>query len=94
MLILLDPLRKWLSRRGDEQSLTLVLPNDMLTLQRVENILRGNDIPDERVTRLETGPDRIKLRVTYRTWGSDKRFLLDTLATVEGVRGTTVDPPD
>lgn len=92
VLVLLNPIGAWLTRRGEEETLRLVLDNDALTLQRVRGILAHNDVPDQGVALTDRGEERLALTVTYRSRGSKQR-LLEELATVEGLRGDTVSQP-
>lgn len=92
VLVLLNPIGAWLSRRGEEETLRLILNNDTLTLQRVRGILAHNDVPGRDVAVTDRGDGQLALTLTYRSRGSKQR-LLEELATVEGLRGDTVSQP-
>lgn len=90
VLIVLDPVRVWMSRRGESRELTLVLPNDALVLERVTNVLLDNDIP-ERDIRVRHLDGSLRLGVTYRSRRGRKQDLLNEIAGIEGVRGAEVE---
>jgi putative Mg2+ transporter-C (MgtC) family protein len=90
VLVVLDPVRAWMSRRGKSRELALILPNDSLTLERVISVLLDNDIP-ERNIRMRHSDDTLRLGITYRAWRGDKQDLLNELAEINGVRGAAVE---
>lgn len=90
VLVVLDPVRAWMSRRGDSRELALILPNDALMLERVTSVLLDNDIP-EREIRVRRLDDSLRLGVTYKSRRGDKQNLLNELAGLEGVRGAEVE---
>lgn len=89
VLIALIPVRAWLSRRGEEETLTLVLPNDALALRRVKNILRQNGVPDRGIALGPEKDDTLMIELTYRSHAGQQR-LLEELSSVEGVHGEVV----
>lgn len=90
VLVVLDPVRAWMSRRGKSRELALILPNDSLTLERVVSVLLDNDIHEDNI-RMHHSDDTLRLRVTYRAWSGDKQALLNELAGIDGVRGAAVE---
>lgn len=91
ILVALYPVRAWLSRRGQTQVLELLLPNDVLILEQVKNILGSHDLREEDISVAETDKDRLLMRVIYNGGDSGKQHLLRELASMEGVQGGTVD---
>ena len=87
ILVLLNPVRRWLERFGDEHTLKVVVPNNELTLRRVEAALRQHDGSGTPITLEEHGGDTLTLELTYRTSGSSTQHLVEALAHIEGVRG-------
>lgn len=90
VLIVLDPVRAWMSRRGRRRELNLLLPNDALVLERVTSLLLDNDIR-ERDFQVHQLNSSLRLAVTYRSRGGDKQNLLNELAGIEGVRGAEIE---
>jgi putative Mg2+ transporter-C (MgtC) family protein len=92
VLVILDPLGNWLHRRGEERSLELVIPNDMLVLRSLENVLRQHSgLKNE--LKLESRPDEDTLRVAinYVADQPSTPRLLKALSELEGVRGAPYD---
>lgn len=87
ILVMLNPIRRWMGRRGQSQSLELLLPNDELVLRRVRNLLLDNDVLEEDVD-VSKAEDALTLRFVYRARRGGKQHMLDDLAAVKGVRGT------
>lgn len=91
VLVVLDPVRTRLNRRGPIRSLDLVLPNDTLILTRVEHALLEHDIPRSHFEIRSREVDRIILRFSYWDPGRGQEQLLEELAAIEGVRGVPID---
>lgn len=87
VLVTLYPIRAWLSRQGETQTIEIELPNDSLILRRVKNILGSHDLPEENITLLDRTDEMLSLGVTYSSGRAGRQNLLEELATVEGVRG-------
>lgn len=94
VLILLDPVRAWFSRRGTRHTLELIVPNDALVVQRLRNMLRHNDIGEDQVTLQPAGADRLRLHVVYHARGTSKRHLLEEIAALDGVHGAALPEAD
>lgn len=90
VLVVLDPVRAMMSRRGEYRELALLLPNDTLLLERVMNLLLDNDVP-ERNIQVGHLNGSLRLAVSYRARRGGKQHLLNELAAIEGVRGAEVD---
>lgn len=95
VLVVMDPLREFLSRRGEEMRLRLVIPNDGLVLRRLWTLLQSNEIP-ERDIRIEPLDDELLVDFTYRARRGGRHHLLDELAEIERLRGEpwTGGPPE
>jgi putative Mg2+ transporter-C (MgtC) family protein len=91
VLVVLDPIRAVLNRRGPLRTLDLVLPNDTLVLKRVEHALLEHDIPRSHFEILTREPERIILRVSYWDPGRGQERLLEEIAAIGGVRGVPLD---
>jgi putative Mg2+ transporter-C (MgtC) family protein len=89
-LILMDPLRTWLSRRGRAHDLTLYVPNDSLTLQRVQYTLRQHDVRTREIDYQSETEEHIEVHFTYHGTDPAMHRLLEALSAVEGVRGIPV----
>lgn len=91
ILVALYPVRAWLSRRGQTQVLDLLLPNDVLILEQVKNILGSHDLPEENISFTEKDDDHLRMRVLYNGGDGGRQHLLRELASMEEVQGGTVD---
>lgn len=89
VLVVLDPIRARLGRLGPRHEIHLVIPDDMLVLERVTQALRSNDIPKNQI-HVNRTDDGLAVDVTYRARASGRRHLLEELATIDGVRGAAV----
>lgn len=89
VLVALHPVREWLNRRGEDDTIDLQLPNDSLVLERIKNVLKSHDLPENNLSLVEHGDDRLIVRVTYKKEGAANQRLLRELASIEEVRGTT-----
>lgn len=93
VLVVLDPVRAWFSRRGTAYTLSLLLPDDDLIVKRIRTMLRDNDIPARNISLQRDAEGPLRLEVTYHAHGVGKQDLLEALATVQGVRGATLARP-
>lgn len=89
VLVALHPVREWLNRRGEDDTIDLQLPNDSLVLERIKNVLKSHDLPENNLSLVQRGDDRLIVRVTYKKEGAANQRLLRELASIEEVRGTT-----
>lgn len=89
VLVALHPVREWLNRRGEDDTIDLQLPNDSLVLERIKNVLKSHDLPENNLSLVQHGDDRLIVRVTYKKEGAANQRLLRELASIEEVRGTT-----
>lgn len=86
VLVVLNPIRAWFSRRGHPEEIRLTLPNDALSLRRVRNVLLGNDVREDQILVTHEG-ERLSLEVSYHARKGGKQHLLDELAAIHGVQG-------
>lgn len=91
VLVVLSPVRAWVNRQGQPQTLELYLPNDMLVLEQVKNILGSHDLPDENFSLAREDDEDLLLRVLYNSGEMGKQHLLRELAAMEKVNGGTVE---
>lgn len=91
VLVALQPVRSWLSRRGERSTIDLEMPNDGLIFERVKNILGSHDLPEDNLSLVEHEGDRIVLRVRHKKEGAGSQRLLEELAAVNGIRGAPVE---
>ncbi len=87
VLNLLVPLRKWLSRQGEERRLILVLPDDSIVLRMFWDIMASNDVPDGHIRFEREDEHAYRITVTYFTSGSSMPGLVGALAQIKEVRG-------
>jgi putative Mg2+ transporter-C (MgtC) family protein len=87
-LIATRPVRRWLSRRGKPQHLTLVVPDDSLALERVEQALAEHEVEEDEIHVRPYGAEKLCVEAVYHAGsrGSSSR-LLEALARIEGVHG-------
>lgn len=95
VLVVLDPLRRWLARRGPARMLELVVPNDTIVVRRLQLMLQQHDIRRDEIDMQPMDDERLHVTVTYfaGSAGATSR-LLDTLANIEGVKGTPLKSAD
>jgi putative Mg2+ transporter-C (MgtC) family protein len=91
VLVALEPISTSLNRRGRKKSLNLILPNDALTLRRVRNVLRENDILEQETTLESMGDNRLMLSFSYQTTAGELS-LLEELSSIDDVKGDTKIP--
>jgi putative Mg2+ transporter-C (MgtC) family protein len=91
VLVVLSPVRAWLSQRGEHHSIELLLPNDALIVEQVKNVLGSNDLPRENFSFARKGDDRLLLHLHYNKGQAGKQDLLEELRMMEGVRGASLD---
>lgn len=89
VLVALNPIRRWLSHRGETRDLELIMPNDVLTLQRVEQVLQQHGVARGRIRHRVAEDERLHVTVRYIDAGGSTIRLLDALARVEGVSGAS-----
>lgn len=93
VLVLLNPIGNWFSRRGHSQSLDLVIPNDSLVLRRLQNILAGSAVREEDIHISDRNEDALTVSFLYRAKrGKSKEHLFEELSSIEGIRGAEVSP--
>lgn len=88
VLVLLEPLRTWLSRKGPWHVLELTTPNDQLVVRRVELILVSHEIRTRAIQWESLDiPDRLFITIRHQVSGSALQRMLGALAQIEGVQG-------
>lgn len=88
VLVALDPIARWLSRRGERRTIELIVPNDRLYLERLETMLLQNNVDRDEVTYERHTDEEVHVKVMYPAHSADASYLLlDALARMEGVRG-------
>ncbi len=87
-LVVMEPLRNWVTRRGAKETIELLAPNDSLVMQRLLHALYEHDIQKKDVESHVDGKDLIRLRIVYYARGDAAYRLLNALSMIEGVRGT------
>lgn len=97
-LVVMEPLRGWLSRRGSTNTIELYVKNDQLTMDRARFVLQQNDIRQKDIEVLSRTDEELLIRVNYFVTAPDAASrLLGALAQIDGIRGnvtssnTTVD---
>lgn len=86
VLVVLNPIRAWMGRRGERFEMHLVLPNDLLVLRRVRNELMDNDVREDEIS-VDSRGEELLVHFRYKAKKAGKQHLLDSLAAIEGVRG-------
>lgn len=87
VLVLMRPLRGWLSRRRTPQTLTFLAPDDSLRLQRVRQVLSRGDVREEDLSMHAAGEGEVRIEAAHYARGSSEGQLLAALSRIEGVRG-------
>lgn len=87
VLVVLDPVRRWMDRFGTQSTLELVVPNDDLAVRRVEATFRQHAGAAASVTVKEHSDDTLFLVLSYHISESATARLVEALARLEGVRG-------
>lgn len=94
VLVALDPISDWLSRRGETREIDLVVPDDVLALRRIEGLLREHDLIDEKDRLGHHEDGRLRLRLRYIDNGSSASRMLDAIAQIDGVEGVAASSAD
>ncbi len=89
VLVALNPIRAWMGRRGEAMALSLMLPNDVLVLRRVRNVLLDHDVR-ERDVDVRPAEGALEIEFAYRARKGGKQHLLEELSAIEGVRGAEI----
>ena len=85
VLVVLDPIRVRLNRRGELVRLDLTVPDDTLALSRVREALRQFDVPAHHLSVLGKREERLDVQITY--WRPAQAQLLKEISAIDGVRG-------
>lgn len=87
VLVLMRPLRNWLSRRGAPQALAFIAPDDSLKLRRIRQILYQHGVRegDFSIRRAQEG--EVRIEATHFASGGAEGRMLAALSEIEGVRG-------
>jgi len=86
-LLGMEPLRRYIGRRTGLHSISLFLPDDLLTLRRVEFILAQNDVGREDVKVDAQEPGRLRLHATFHAGDETAARILDAISEIPGVEG-------
>lgn len=87
-LVVMDPIRHWLTIRGEKDQIELVVPNDSLALQRVLCTLREHEVDERDIHSERVQEDEVRVTLRYHKSGSAANRMLEALGQIEGVRGT------
>ena len=96
LLVITEPLGTRLSHRAQQPPLTVLAPDDSLTLRRLMTTLHEGDIARETVDVRPTRAGEVQVTFTPALRGASLLRLLDALARIDGVRGlpTSADAAD
>ncbi|HEV2123462.1 MAG TPA: MgtC/SapB family protein, partial [Chloroflexota bacterium] len=88
VLSALDPLERWLSRRGQRQRIELIAPNDSLSVHRIKQVLEQHGVRQDEMDVRPRSRDEVYVSITYHASSSTSTSqLLELLSRMEGVRG-------
>ena len=87
MLVAMDPFRHRLSRMGHRYDMSVVAPDDSLTLDRIRLTLHGHDVSASDIHVEGTREGELHVSFVYYGYGGAALRLLDALARMEGVHG-------
>lgn len=85
-LLAMEPLRRLMGRQSPSHRVTLFVPDDTLTLQRVHFALDEQDVVTSGLT-VTREADRIRVVFSFHGSGGAAARLLEALARIDGVRG-------
>lgn len=91
VLVILDPLGNWLHQRGEERRLELVIPDDMLVLRSLENVLMQHSGLKNELKLEHRSDDTLRVDIRYIAGQPSTPRLLKALSDLEGVRGASYD---
>ncbi|HEX7071275.1 MAG TPA: MgtC/SapB family protein [Rhodothermales bacterium] len=86
-LVMMDPLRQWLSRRAERRELRFRIPNDALVLQRARYLLEEFDVHEREVTVRTIGVRELEVAVALHADPDAAGRLMEALSTLPGVHG-------
>jgi uncharacterized membrane protein YhiD involved in acid resistance len=86
-LVMMDPLRRWLSRRADRRELRFRIPNDALVLQRATNLLDQFDVRGSEVSVRTLGARELEIAVSVHAEADAAGRLIEALSTIPGIHG-------
>lgn len=89
VLVLMRPLRDWLSRRGASQTLTFTAPDDSLKLRRIWKILSHQGVREGDLSIRRAGEGRVEIEAVHHASGGSEERLLAALSSIEGVLGAS-----
>lgn len=88
LLVVMDPIGQWISRRGEWHRLELVAPNDVLVVQRITHLFKQHYTDRDEIEVHAHSDDEVRIVASYPITSSDTNYLLlDALAQIDGVRG-------
>ena len=91
VLVLLDPLTRWLSWHGDTDVLELMVRNDSLTFRRMYTILHQLGIRESEVESSQSDHEEyLDVRIVYSANVTATQRVLEALAQIDGVRGKPI----
>lgn len=86
-LLLLNPLRRWLSRRAATQEISLIVANDDLVVRRLKSLFSEYDVSEKDYATNVLDADQIEMRVVFHAQSEATGRLLEALSGVPGVQG-------
>lgn len=90
-LLAMEPLRRRLTRLGHSYTISLIVPNDTLALNRILYIFEGHDVVRSTVDIQAVNADELHVHCVYHGYAGAVLRLLETAAQIEGVRGTQLN---
>ena len=86
-LVVMDPLRRYLSRRADVRNLVFRLPNDELVLYRVEFLMQQYDVKQDDYTVVPAGDHELEISVALHAESDAASRFLEALHSLPGIHG-------
>ena len=90
VLVALDPLSRWLSRRGEKRQIELLGADDSLVLERLEGVFNKHDLFINHEPLVRHDENTVRLVVHFVDSGTATNRFFEALARIEGVQGTHV----
>ena len=89
-IVILDPLRRWLSRRAEVREVRIMIPNDALLLQRAESLLASYDVGERDYDVKPTSSGELELRADLHAGPDALARFLEGVAAIPGAHGNSV----
>ena len=90
-IVLLDPLRRWLSRRAEVREVRIMIPNDALLLERAKSLLASYDVGEHDYEVSQASTDELELRADIHAGPDSFARFLEGVSAIPGARGKSVD---